>query len=70
MPRIVIHADKSDRDSAEITLSERIISDQLRDPHYAAQLFVRLSWAAADAESLELLPSQPRVLEGTGTRSR
>ncbi len=70
MPRIVIHADKSDRDSAGVTLSERIISDQLRDPHYAAQLFERLSWAAADAESLEVLSSHPRLLQETGTGTR
>jgi hypothetical protein len=69
MPRIVIQADKSESDSAGVTLSERIIPDQLRDPHYAAQLFERLSWAAADAESLEALSSHPRLQEtGTGAR--
>lgn len=35
MPRIVIQADQSDRYSAVVTLSERIISAHLQDCHYA-----------------------------------
>jgi hypothetical protein len=36
MPRIVIQADQSDRYSAVVTLTERIISAHLQDCHYAA----------------------------------
>ena len=58
MPRIVIQADQSDRYSAVVTLSERIISAHLQDCHYVAQLIERLGWATADAESFELLSSE------------
>ena len=68
MPRIVIQADQSDRYSAVVTLSERIISAHLQDCHYAAQLIERLRWATADAESFELLSSErPRPLRRAGS---
>jgi hypothetical protein len=68
MPRIVIQADHSDRCSVVVTLSERIISAHVQDCHYAAQLIERLSWATADAESLELLsPQRPRALRRAGS---
>jgi hypothetical protein len=71
MPRIVIQADQSDRYSAVVTLSERIISAHLQDCHYAAQLIERLGWATADAESFALLSSErPRPPQKASHRGR
>ena len=53
MPRIIVHADQSDGDTGDVTLSERVVASHLRDGHYAAQLIERLTWAAIDAERLE-----------------
>ena len=53
MPRIIVQANQSDRDSGRVTLSERVVAIHLHDEHYAAQLIERLAWAAIDAERLE-----------------
>jgi hypothetical protein len=37
-----------------VTLTERVVASHLQDEHYAAQLIERLTWAAIDAERLEL----------------
>ena len=53
MPKIIVQADKFD-DRPHVTLAERIVASHLDDSHYARQLIERLSWAAADAETVEL----------------
>jgi hypothetical protein len=62
MPKIIIQADESSANPAPVTLSERVIAEHLRDSHYATQLIERLSWAAADAEALEL-PSAAQAFD-------
>jgi hypothetical protein len=52
MPTIVVRADQ-DGDSGPPTLTERVITANLGDKHYAAQLIERLTWATLDAENLE-----------------
>jgi hypothetical protein len=52
MPTIVVHADH-DGDSGPPTFTERVITANLGDQHYAAQLIERLTWATLDAENLE-----------------
>ena len=56
MPKIIVQAEQSD-DRQHVTLTERIVAAHLDDGHYAGQLIERLSWAAADAEVLELGPA-------------
>jgi hypothetical protein len=53
MPQITIQANQSGNDSADATLSERVVAANLDSPHYAAQLIERLAWATADAEAIE-----------------
>jgi hypothetical protein len=53
MPKIIVRADETQNNRADITLTERIVAAHLNDRHYARQLVERLSWAAADAEALE-----------------
>jgi thioesterase domain-containing protein len=50
MPSIMIIADVADRGDAEVFLAERLMSVQLDDAHFAAQLVERLKWASEDAE--------------------
>lgn len=52
MPRITVQTDAHGGDS-RATLSEQVIADNLKSPHYTAQLIERLTWATADAETLE-----------------
>jgi hypothetical protein len=54
MPKIIVLADDPREHPARMTLSERVVADHLLDSHYANQLLERVSWAAADAEALEL----------------
>jgi len=56
MPKIIVQADQSD-DRPHVTLTARIVATHLHDGHYARQLIERLSWAAADAEALEVPPA-------------
>jgi hypothetical protein len=53
MPQIIIQANQSGNDSADATLSERVVAANIDSPHYAAQLIERLAWATADAEAIE-----------------
>jgi hypothetical protein len=53
MPRIIIEANPPGGHPADIRLSERVVTANLNDPHYGAQLLERLTWATADAEALE-----------------
>lgn len=53
MPRITIQADPVRDERCHIMFSERVISANLDDPHYRAQLLERLTWATADAEAVE-----------------
>jgi len=53
MPKIIVQANESRSNPGPVTLSERIIAENLSDHHYAAQLVERLNWATADAEALE-----------------
>ena len=54
MPKIIVRANQSDADADHVTLSERVVASHLQEEHYAAQLIERLTWAAIDAERLEL----------------
>jgi hypothetical protein len=54
MPKIIVQANQSDADADRVTLTERVVASHLQDEHYAAQLIERLTWAAIDAERLEL----------------
>jgi hypothetical protein len=53
MPRIIVQATQFDDRDQTVTLTERVIAENLRDDHYAAHLLERLSWATADAEVVE-----------------
>lgn len=54
MPKIIFQANQSDAGADQVTLTERVVASHLQDEHYAAQLIERLTWAASDAERLEL----------------
>jgi hypothetical protein len=54
MPKIIVLVDDPGEYPARMTLSERVVANHLLDSHYANQLLERVSWAAADAEALEL----------------
>ena len=54
MPKIIVQANQSDANADQVTLTERVVASHLQDEHYAAQLIERLTWAALDAERLEL----------------
>lgn len=70
MPKIIIRADAPGDEVALITLSERLVADNLESGHYAAQLIERLGWAVRDAQTLEAaqssVPASPSL---TGSRS-
>lgn len=53
MPKIIIRTDAPGHEARFITLSERLVADNLESSHYAAQLIERISWAVEDAEVLE-----------------
>jgi hypothetical protein len=60
MPKIIIRADTPGHEAPLITLSERLVAENLESGHYAAQLVERITWATQDAEALE-------AHEGDGT---
>ena len=49
MPNIMVVANTATGDDAAVYLAERLMTVQLDDAHFAAQLFVRLMWAAVEA---------------------
>jgi hypothetical protein len=53
MPRITVQAVHTDGEPRRWTLSERVVTENLANDHYAVQLLERLIWAAADAEAVE-----------------
>lgn len=67
MPMIVVRADQ-DGDSGPETLTERVITANLCDKHYAAQLVERLTWATRDAENLEQTSSRADISSSDGQR--
>ena len=52
MPNIMVVADTANGDDA-VFLAERLMTAQLDDAHFAAQLVERLKWAGQDAEQAE-----------------
>jgi hypothetical protein len=52
MPNIMVVADTANGDDA-VFLAERLMTVQLDDAHFAAQLVERLKWAGEDAEQAE-----------------
>jgi hypothetical protein len=52
MPHIMVVADTANGDAA-IFLAERLMTAQLDNAHFAAQLVERLQWAGEDAEQAE-----------------
>ena len=52
MPNMMVVADRGNGADA-VFLAERLITAQLDDAHFAAQLVERLKWAADDAEQAE-----------------
>jgi hypothetical protein len=53
MPSIMLVAHTANGGEAAVFLAERLISVQLDDAHFAAQLIERLRWAGDDAEHAE-----------------
>lgn len=53
MPNIMVVADTADGGDAAVFLTERLMTVQLDDAHFAAQLVERLKWAGGDAEDAE-----------------
>jgi hypothetical protein len=53
MVRISVQAVHGDGNPRRWTLSERIVAENLAGGHYATQLLEPLSWATADAKTLE-----------------
>jgi hypothetical protein len=53
MPNIMVLADRADGGDAAVFLAERLMTVQLDDAHFAAQLVERLKWAGEDAEHAE-----------------
>jgi hypothetical protein len=53
MPNIMVVADTADGGDAAVFLAERLMTVQLDDAHFAAQLVERLKWAGEDAEHAE-----------------
>jgi hypothetical protein len=53
MPNIMVVADTAEEGDAAVFLSERLMTVQLDDAHFAAQLVERLKWAGEDAEHAE-----------------
>jgi hypothetical protein len=60
MPNIMIVADTADGGDATVFLAERLMTVQLDDAHFAAQLVERLKWAGEDAER-ETTIRQPQM---------
>jgi hypothetical protein len=52
MPNIMVVADTANEGDA-VFLTERLMTVQLGDAHFAAQLIERLKWAGEDAEQAE-----------------
>jgi thioesterase domain-containing protein len=52
MPNIMVVADTANGSDA-VFLAERLMTAQLDDAHFAAQLLERLKWAGEDAEQAE-----------------
>jgi hypothetical protein len=52
MPNIMVVADTANGSDA-VFLAERLMTVQLDDAHFAAQLVERLKWAGEDAEQAE-----------------
>jgi hypothetical protein len=52
MPNVMVVADTSNGAGA-VFLAERLMTVQLDDAHFAAQLVERLKWAGEDAEQAE-----------------
>jgi hypothetical protein len=69
MPKIIIRADAPGQDGDLITLSERLVADNLESGHYAAQLIERLSWAVSDAETLEAHASRAAAPDAGAPRA-
>ena len=53
MPNIMVVADTANGGDATVFLAERLMTVQLDDAHFAAQLDERLKWAGEDAEHAE-----------------
>jgi len=53
MPSIMVVTHTANGGDAEVFLAERLMTVQLDDAHYAAQLVERLKWAGEDAEHAE-----------------
>jgi hypothetical protein len=53
MPQVIIRANTTRGEAAEITLQERVVAANFESPHYTEQLIQRLGWATADAEDIE-----------------
>jgi hypothetical protein len=53
MPSIMVVTDTASGGEAAVFLTERLMTVQLDDAHYAAQLLERLKWAGEDAEHAE-----------------
>jgi hypothetical protein len=53
MPNIMVVANTAKGDDAAVFLAERLMTVQLDDAHFAAQLVERLKWAAEEAEHAE-----------------
>jgi hypothetical protein len=53
MPSILVVPDTDAHEAGEFQFKEHVPASLLGDPHFAAQLIERLSWAIADAEEAE-----------------
>jgi hypothetical protein len=53
MPSIMVVTHTANGGEAAVFLTERLMTVQLDDAHYAAQLLERLKWAGEDAEHAE-----------------
>ena len=53
MPNIMVVANDANGGDAAVFLAERLMTVQLDDAHFAAQLVERLKWAAEEAEHAE-----------------
>ena len=53
MPNIMVVTDTANGGDAAVFLAERLMTVQLDDAHFAAQLVERLKWAGEDAEHAE-----------------